>query len=643
MKQPTWTTTAGETPQAFRHVRNGFASGAIGLAMFAVAGCGGGGSDSSAPPETPATVTLSCSELAVTPSEALVGNKDVVPGTIVTSLIAAKAATSTTPATPAYCNVRIVYSSGLEGPQDGYDQGQSQVIKMQFLLPVNAKDGGSGGVSGNWNGKQMVAAAGGNSGSVDSWSAFSEGLTRNDMTYAIRLGYVGSATDVGLGNTPSILITTGPLAGTYALGTVEDWQSRGTHSGKVMAALIAKTYYGTSPTKAYLNGCSGGGSQALGQLQRYGGEYDGAIFGAPAIYRNERFQGFDGFPTLVWKKVVQKGGTIPTAAQRTAVNAAAIKACDVQGDDKVADGIINDPRSCTFSAKANICGAPGAPATDCLTAAQADAIDTIWDGPRNKFGDRTYFGWDRGVNFPLSATLSAAVVEQQTWNHKNAAWDGSLVFQDAESMTLGGNPSGGILYDDEAALGSNTIGQLMATRDAPAAAFVAKGGKIIHFHGSQDPLINWKQSADYYRRMATQFGNGKADFAALQSWYRFYPVAGGGHCGGGGAWPLDPFAVMVDWAEKDNAPDAILGRRDATSTTPVMTRKLCPFPSTAIYSGTGDPNDAANYSCGGNLETQQVMCDGVRTKFKSENKRNLDFSAKGIDPASCPGMTPGTP
>ena len=52
------------------------------------------------------------------------------------------------------------------------------------------------------------------------------------------------------------------------------------------------------------------------------------------------------------------------------------------------DGVIDEPRTCTFSAKANICGAPAAPAANCLDAAEAEAIDRIWDGPRNADGKR---------------------------------------------------------------------------------------------------------------------------------------------------------------------------------------------------------------------------------------------------------------
>ncbi len=62
------------------------------------------------------------------------------------------------------------------------------------------------------------------------------------------------------------------------------------------------------------------------------------------------------------------------------------------------DGIIDDPRTCHFSATANICGAPTAPATNCLTPLEARAIDMIWDGPRNQDGQRIWFGLDRGTN-----------------------------------------------------------------------------------------------------------------------------------------------------------------------------------------------------------------------------------------------------
>jgi feruloyl esterase len=110
-------------------------------------------------------------------------------------------------------------------------------------------------------------------------------------------------------------------------------------------------------------------------------EYDGFLIGAPAYYW-QQFRLADGWPNIVFKKLVQQGGALPTVGQMAAANAAAIAACDVEGRDTVIDGIVADPRACTFSAKSNICGTAGAPmAPSCLASDQAAAIDRIWDGP----------------------------------------------------------------------------------------------------------------------------------------------------------------------------------------------------------------------------------------------------------------------
>ena len=100
----------------------------------------------------------------------------------------------------------------------------------------------------------------------------------------------------------------------------------------------------------------------------------------------------------MWGQIVMKdlvGGPI-SAAKLAQATASAVAACDAA--DGVTDGVIDEPRACTFSAKANVCGAPTAPAANCLDAAEAEAIDRIWDGPRNPDGKRIWFGFDRGTN-----------------------------------------------------------------------------------------------------------------------------------------------------------------------------------------------------------------------------------------------------
>ena len=63
----------------------------------------------------------------------------------------------------AYCQVNITVSD-LAGPEDGYQPGQKQQIKIRIGLPPNAADGGSGGVQGNWNGRIEDLGGGGYAG-----------------------------------------------------------------------------------------------------------------------------------------------------------------------------------------------------------------------------------------------------------------------------------------------------------------------------------------------------------------------------------------------------------------------------------------------------------------------------------------------
>src|SRR5260221_6784652 len=86
-------------------------------------------------------------------------------------------------------------------------------------------------------------------------------------------------------------------------------------------------------------------------------------------------------------------GVTPAAKQNFAT-ARATAACD--GIDAIADGIVDDPRACHYSAVADkgaICTANGGTSADanCLTTGQAQAIDKIWDGARNADGKQIWY------------------------------------------------------------------------------------------------------------------------------------------------------------------------------------------------------------------------------------------------------------
>jgi Tannase and feruloyl esterase len=629
-----------------------------------------------------------CAQLSASPAYGLVGNPMIVSGTLVTAIKPPAPAVpgstiptppfggtspTPTPATPAFCQVDFTYASGLAGPADGYDVGQVQKIQVRIVLPLSEADGGTTGgvpsspdggsvaktIQGNWLGKLFVAASPGTSGTIG-MSPFAEGLNGGDQSYPIQLGYVASMTDTGQSNPPFVLISTGPLANTLDKGTIADWAYRGTHYGKLWAVKLSQTYYGKSPTRTYYNGISGGGNEGMGQLMNYGDEYDGILVGAPAFYWDQFVLGHV-WPYVVFKKMVQQGGTMPTTGQETALTAAVFAACDFL--DGVSDGIISDPRQCDFKATANICGKPGAPAApNCLSPLQAGAFDRMWDGPRNKHGLRVWYPFDKSVPFvggpftglaaiqtslpgpppftPGASLFTPLAVQAITWNHKNAAFDPNNLFEDEESLTLAGHPSGGITYADEATLGSNTVADYTDNQTTDLSKALQHGTKVIHFHGTADPAIFWRTSADYYRRVATRLGHGKADFRELQEWYRFFPIPDVGHgtgsAGGGpGPSPVDPFPALVKWAEKGEAPASITALASPPALKPGRTRPLCPYPQTAIYNGSGSTLVASSFYCGGNLETREVVCDDARTLYKHENGAVLDFQSIGLESGQC--------
>ena len=58
--------------------------------------------------------------------------------------------------------------------------------------------------------------------------------------------------------------------------------------------------------------------------------------------------------------------------------------------------------------------------------------------------------------------------------------------------------------------------------------FKARGGKFIFFQGWADPVITPMMDVDFYNRVVARYGQ-----AATDGFFRFFPLAGMGHCSGG--------------------------------------------------------------------------------------------------------------
>lgn len=493
-----------------------------------------------------------------------------------------------------YCQANILYGTNA-----------NQNINIRVGLPLNSVDGGSGGVEGAWNGRTQGVGGGGCAGNLN-------------VTAPVNSGYVGSGTDTGhAGGDCEPGVNTN---GTYNLQFINDFIRDAIKQQVLLSKLLAKTYYGVKPVYNYWNGCSTGGRQGYLLAQELGTELDGILANAPAMYWT-RFQTAQMWGQVVMRELV--GGPI-SAAKLNQATASAVAACDAA--DGVSDSLIDDPRTCTFSAMANVCGTPTAPPANCLTVAEAQAIEKIWDGPRNTRGQKIWFGLDRGTalgglngGFPFFLG-----VVQFHWNEHDRNFDWTTV----NSME----------YPQVAQDGSRNIADVTDTF-ADLDAFRNHGGKLLTFVGANDQLIMPRGVINYYRLMASRYGkHNDPDFQELQTFFRLFRAPGVAHCGGGaGPQPQALFDALVNWVENGVAPERILAQ-NTTGGVVTRTRPLCPYPQTAIYNGSGNINDAANYHCGGNLEQPSIVCADVLAKYKHEQKGHLDFTGTGVNRNAC-GLT----
>jgi hypothetical protein len=121
----------------------------------------------------------------------------------------------------------------------------------------------------------------------------------------------------------------------------------------------------------------------------------------------------------------------------------------------------------------------------------------------------------------------------------------------------------------------------------------ARGGKLLTWHGGNDPLILPYGSWEYWGRLFEHHGGP----AGTEEFFRAFFFPGVGHCGGGAA-PQPPglFDVLVNWVENGVAPDYLIGTQNLGGGV-TRTRKICKYPDEAVYNGSGSTNDEVNFSC----------------------------------------------
>jgi feruloyl esterase len=471
---------------------------------------------------------------------------------------------------PAHCDVR-----GVIRPT------RDSEIKFALWLPAASA----------WNGKYRQEGNGGWAGSINT-AAFAEPLRRGYAVAATDNGHEGGGANWAIGHPEKLT----------------DFGYRAVHETSVQAKSIIRALYGRDPERSYFVGCSDGGREALMEAQRFPEDFQGILAGAPASNWSHLFTAF------VWNEralLASPESAIPPA-KLPVVQRAVMAACDRL--DGVADGLIDNPRACTFNPNVVACKSGDAP--DCLTSPQVEALKKIYDGPTNpRTSERIFVGQPLGTEaIPGSwgtwiASANPAGAIQFGFGN---SYYGAAVFEDPkwDFRTLD--------FDRDVSLGDVKAGPVLNATNPDLRSFRAGGGKLIQYHGWGDAAIPAPSSIEYYESVKT-FMSTYPDARAqgnppVDDFYRLFLVPGMAHCGGGagpnsfgnGAGGAaasrdadhDIFTALERWVERGTAPDRVIGTgRASDDPSKSLSRPLCPYPQVARYRGTGDVNDAASFSC----------------------------------------------
>ena len=109
-------------------------------------------------------------------------------------------------------------------------------------------------------------------------------------------------------------------------------------------------------------------------------------------------------------------------------------------------------------------------------------------------------------------------------------------------------------------------------------------------------------TVSYYERLSSTHGTTTGSFA------RLFLIPGMNHCSGGSLAldSFDPLGAIVNWVEAGAAPDSMTAGNSFNNPSNLVsgsalptsrTRPLCPYPQYARYTGTGNSEDAANFTC----------------------------------------------
>jgi hypothetical protein len=445
-------------------------------------------------------------------------------------------------------------------------------IKFEVWLPTP-----------DWNGR-LWATGNGNFAGYMPYGGLGAGLAE---------GYAAVGTDTGH--------EAGPTDASWAIGHPEkvvDFGYRAIHEVTLRAKRIVTEFYGRTPVRSYFSGCSNGGRQALMEAQRYPEDYDGILAGAPA-YDYPRL--VEGMAWIDFVVLGENAGNLPSS-KLPAIQAAALAACDRQ--DGLQDGIIDDPRRCSFNPATLLCN--GVETDRCLTLPQLTALQKIYAGLVLPGSAGIVRGYSPGAEAETRGWggVITGPVEDRGFHEFAVGFFRGFVFGDPnwDYHTFD--------LDRDARLADQKLASVLNAVDPDLKRFAARGGKLILYHGWADPGIQALSTIDYYDRVRGTMGE-KATAESV----RLFMAPGMLHClfGPGpnsfgqfrAAGMGDPErkigAALQRWVEEGIAPSYIIAAKRKNDIDPsseiIRTRKLCAYPKVSRYRGNGTTDSAASFGC----------------------------------------------
>src|SRR2546428_1836588 len=435
-----------------------------------------------------------CSDLATNPPLATLRNTTITSAETVSGTFTPPNGGMPIEGLPSFCRVTATLK-----PSAASD------IKIEIWMP-----------SSGWNGKFEGVGNGGLGGTI-SYTNLPNYIDHASLADAIMSRYAGASTDTGHVSSDRTWLANEEKE--------KDYGYRAIHEMTVTAKAVIQKFYGRAATRSYFNGCSTGGGQALGEAQLYPEDYDGMLAGdSQNILTHSR-------ATDIWAFQSVNNENKLSEAALSLVKTTVLKQCGAK-DGSLEDGfLLSDRRQCRFTPEQLLCKEGQDPAT-CLTAPQAKLM--------MKFSE----GYISHSKEPIMAGLwGPGALGWGGYNrvYMNPAFNASSPAGQFYGLGVLQNPNLDVHtmdIDNAVALADKKFGFITHT-STDMDTFMRRGGKLLMYHGWDDPSISGMNSLHSYSSVV-QTVQGKRHLVSMKSALvetqrsaRLLLLPGVGDCGGG--------------------------------------------------------------------------------------------------------------